>query len=128
MKTIKVIDLYNRVAIRKDIPKTIKYDGLIYNWDKNRYLHYGTENSVEHSFLEGRSAEILLNDEVEIIEDEIDIQGIEELELTNVDNKVKYKSETGEYAVRLIDIDMMCKINELIKAQKQLDRKLKEIK
>lgn len=120
MKTIKVIDLYNRVAIRKDIPKTIKYDGLIYNWDKNRYLHYGTEVSVEHSFLEGRSAEILLNDEVEIIEDEIDIQEIEELNHYNIISIVPGVTQDN-INKELEQITLT--INKILQAVKQIDKK-----
>ena len=55
----------------------------------------------------------LLNDKFELIENEIDIDSIEE-----------YKQEHTE---RCIDIDIRNKINELIQAVKQLDKRIKKL-
>ena len=110
-KTIKVIDLLNKISNGEEVPKKIKVfnhifkrkldiDGLSYYLDLDGYLPL-------LSFISGTAT---LNTEVEIIEEEpeIDIQGIEELE-----------KKTG-------CAESNSKINELIKAIKQLDKKIKE--
>lgn len=113
-KKIKVIELLNIVAMGKDIPKKIKVDlrkdgkQIPDYYIFNDYGFY--ENSKEESFVEDwLNNTMKLNEEVEILEDEeeIDIQSIEEL-----------KSEILLSDMRLKIID------ELIKAVKQLNKKI----
>jgi hypothetical protein len=116
---MKIIDLLNRIANHEEVPLRIKYDGLIFEWDKVGYLHYRDNKANECAFLEGVRTDMVLNDEVELIgdkEDEIDIQNIEEIdeyfiEITNSGEDVKFLAK---------------KYNELIKVIKQLDKKIKE--
>ena len=54
-----------------------------------------------------------LNDIFELIEDEIDIDSIEE-----------YKQEHSE---RCIDVDIRNKLNEILQAVKQIDKRVKEL-
>ncbi len=76
---IKVIDLLNKIANKEELPKKIKYENVIYEWDECGYLHFDTDNIPEKAFLEGLRTDMVLNTEVEILEDEeIDIQEIEE--------------------------------------------------
>ena len=55
----------------------------------------------------------LLNDKFELIENEIDIDSIEE-----------YKQEHTE---RCIDIDIRNKMNEILQAVKQIDKRVKRL-
>lgn len=136
-KKIKVIELLNIVARGKDIPKKIKVylrkDGeqMPDYYIFNDYGYY--ENSKEESFVEDwLNNTMKLNEEVEILEDEeeIDIQGIEE---------ITYKGEPIKLGTikRMCDnandyMDAICisldtcgmKINELVKAVKQSDKKI----
>ena len=69
IKVIKVIDLLNKIANREKVPKKIKHNSVVYNWDKKGYLHYEDENTGERAFLEGYRTDMCLNDKVEIIEE-----------------------------------------------------------
>ena len=64
--------------------------------------------------------------EFEIIEDEeeIDIQSIEEF---GIDDHENIKTKIGSFKTRKMDIAFLCKINELVKAVKQLDKKMNSI-
>ena len=63
-----------------------------------------------------------INEEFELIEDEIDIDNIEDE--IDIDNIEELKSVTNN-----IDgtICMMCKINELVQAVKQIDKRVKKL-
>ena len=121
-KTIKVIDLLNKIANGEEVPEKIKYNGIIYkycllNKQGLKYVDLNEKEDVFYKYLTGTVNN--LNDEVEIIEEseqEIDIQDIVmmDLEKYGFDNK-------DEFA-----IDLTFKINELVRAIKQLDRKYKE--
>lgn len=135
MKKIKIIDLLNMISKGEEVPKKIKYDCVIYEFNNScrQYYEEGIGTYFDNKLTYNKSIEQkfygdFLNDEVEIIEEEqdIDIQAIKELDVINIGNKPKYKNEVGEYAVRVIDIDMMCKIDEIIQAVKQLDKNIKE--
>ena len=110
-KTIKIIDLLNKIVKREVVPQKIKdRDNGIWIWDEDRKIY----NLEDVPFIIFNADLNKLNDELEIIEDkeEIDIQSIEEI--TCNDNR--------EIAVRL-----KSKINELINAVKQLDKEIKEM-
>lgn len=112
-KTIKVIELLNKIANGEEIPKKIKYMNFVFELNNYKYgRHYYNEDVeliqlINHNFSN-------LNDEVEIIEEseEIDIQAIKEL-LTIED--YEFDKTDGR-----LNRD---KINELIRAVKQLDKK-----
>lgn len=115
---MKVIDLLNKIANGEEVPKKINYNLRTY-----------TIKSKEGELLECRTddnycLDLLqcLNDTVEIIEEEpeIDIQGIEELKSYNINKKTQFE----DFARALLDFGV--KINELIKAIKQLDKQIKE--
>ena len=73
MKTIKIIDLLNKIANGEKIPIKIKYSNKIFEWykwniDLCDYVYSGSEgllNSGEYDLF------AILNNEVEIIEEEI---------------------------------------------------------
>ena len=70
-KKIKIIELYNLIANKENLPQRIVYKGVIYNWDDSRYLHYEDKISTEEAFLEGICTEMVLNDYIEILNDEV---------------------------------------------------------
>lgn len=119
-KTIKVIELLNKIANGEEIPNKIKYHDIVYTYKVltigKGYVNFEYEPCC--SWFENEIADNKedLNQEVEIIEEpnEIDIQGIEEL-LTIED--YEFDKTDGR-----LNRD---KINELVRAVKQLDRKYK---
>ena len=122
-KTIRVIDLLNKIANGEEVPIEIEYNNKRYVLNKTCKQYYekgegsylenklAFANTIEHGFYGD-----FLNDEVEIIEEqeEIDIQGIKEINKskeTNIWNKMSDCEDT---------------INELVQAVKKLDRKIEE--
>lgn len=114
-KTIKMIELLIKSSKGEEVPKKIKFEEDIFELD-NEDKTYTSENG---NFLTDSINFNLsnLNDEVEIIEDEveIDIQSIEEMNATFNGNS------------SLIDVEKQT-INELVKAVKQLDKNIKELR
>ena len=69
---MKIIDLLNKIA-NDDIPKSIKYDGYIYQWNNNiknyeREIDIGITLNWDYIVIE------CLNEEVEIIEEDKKIE------------------------------------------------------
>ena len=111
-KTIKVIDLLNKIANEEEMPKKIKYADRI--WEFFNRSYFSNYIDLFEDYLDNAIIESL-NNEVEIIEEseqEIDIQAIEEI------------SEQSEFGRDVKDTRAV-RINELIRAVKQLDRKYK---
>ena len=116
-KKIKIIELYNLIANKENLPQRIVYKGVIYNWDNSRYLHYEDKISNEEAFLEGICTEMVLNDYIEILNDEVledNTEEIEELTYYCIGN-AKSTDQT-----KMID-----KINELVRTINSI-RKEKE--
>lgn len=108
---MKIIDLLNKIANGEEVPKKIKYEGDILEYDEDDKDYTGlskTWSGVFFSWLFGKYAtDKFINNEVEIIEDnEIDIQNIEEIKI-------------NESCLNPRDII----INKLVQAVKQLDEK-----
>lgn len=121
-KIIKVIDLYNKIANGEEVPKRVKYNGITYNYrplNKQGLKYADAEGSAFYNYLIGVVNN--LNQEVEIIEesDEIDIQGIEELNHYTVISAIEGKTEEN------IDDELSkikLTINKLVQAVKHLDK------
>lgn len=116
-KTIKVIDLLNKIANGEEVPKFIEHKDIIYEYDKEAKIYYEVNQNIG-IYMAFDTYE--LNDYIEIIEEQqdIDIQEIIGLDLE------KYQFDiTDEFAV-----DITLKINQLLDAVKQLDEKIKEKK
>lgn len=108
-KKIKIIELYNLIANKENLPQRIVYKGVIYNWDNSRYLHYEDKISNEEAFLEGICTEMVLNDYIEILNDEVLEDNTEEIEEL-------FDYRTGENDLYNDNFDdMFRKINELVK-------------
>lgn len=129
---MKVIDLLNKIANGEEVPEKIKWRDKIWIYTKSQqdYLNHGV--CFFESFCQIRTKEFL-TDTVEIIEEEpeIDIQGIEETKISDdgVNEFFYYtnrNSDTSGIDCSVVDVKIMKKINDLIKAVKQLDNKIKE--
>lgn len=99
MKTIKIIDLLNKIANGEEVPKKIKYENDIYKHIDN-YCYYCDETNLilsDRIFAEYSK----LNDEVEIIEED---KKIEKLEYEEMDDMVGIPTNQ----------ELMEKINEII--------------
>ena len=114
MKTIKVIDILSKMAYEKEFPKKIKHCNEVY------LLNTKYEGFIIYESKGGKCLDLIqcLNDEVEIIEEneDINIQDIGEL-----NEFVHIGYDEGED----IKDPTSVKINELIKAVKELDRRIK---
>lgn len=78
MKTIKIIDLLNKIANMEELPKEIYFCGRIYELDDyNHYMYekYGLYEDLLDFTLNVELDEFL-NDEVKIIEEEKEIEKI----------------------------------------------------
>lgn len=114
---MKVIDLLNKMANGENVPKEIEVDKKRYTYDILEFF-YKMEDTGDDllELCTVYSSYLLLNKEATIIEEDedINIQDIEELEYVE------------DYEADKTDIRLnRDKINELIKAVKELDRRIK---
>ena len=123
-KTIRVIDLLNKIANGEEVPEKIKYEGDILKYDRGIQDYKGISRTGSGSFFNylfvNRSTSLFINDTVEIIEEqeEIDIQNIKDIKDVFIENASC--GEDVKYLAR--------KYNEILKWAKQLDKKIKEKK
>jgi len=64
---MKIIDLLNKIANGEEVPKKIKYDGTIYEYNERVDFYYWKESSLYREFATNGNC---LDKEVEIIDDE----------------------------------------------------------
>lgn len=111
---MKVIDLLKKIENGENIPQKIKVYQEVFEWDilEHYYKRSNGDDLLELCTIFNTGE--LLSMEVELIEDEIDIDSIGELKsvTNNIDGTVC----------------IMNKINELVQAVKQLNKKVKELK
>ena len=71
MKTIKIIDLFNKIAKGEEVPEKIIYksSNYIYNWGTKQYYIEGCMGMYDNSLRSKLTTFNRLNDEVEIIEE-----------------------------------------------------------
>lgn len=113
---MEIIDILNKIANGEEVPKKIKYDARIMEYDHNKqdyngYYSNGNGNWLfQYLFDKCRDTKHFINDEVEIIEERP--EPIEELKLVSFE---EFKTMTpGErYRVTIAEYD---RINKLIKA------------
>ena len=122
MKTIKLIDLLNKIA-NEDIPKKIKYSGVIYEYDyyKGDCGYVDMSQSPYKWFEKEIDCDVpsFLNDEVEIIEEEEE----KEIEKLDIDkNDISWCEGNMKTDEDMVDIflETKDKINELIDAVNEL--------
>ena len=131
-KTIKVIDLLNKIANREELPKKILILDEVY------YLITDEDGDIVYSQLKDRREwegfidhklnitrclheDVIILDEVEIIEEqeEIDIQSIEEKP------KILFLGTGKNYLMKVLN-DIIDNQNLQLQAVKQLEKKIKE--
>lgn len=122
MKTIKIIDLLNKIANGEEVPKKVSINGGIHGIDVWEY----EENSKDYI----SSSDVLLlysgmtsnhlNDEVEILDEENEFENIEELNLDTDELLKKVVITAQDYVIE-------GKINQLIKNQKKIIERLENI-
>jgi hypothetical protein len=120
-KKIKVIELFDIIAKGIDIPARVEYKQKIYKFDSDimDYVSQDEELCLSLVIAGYDNFKESLNGEVEILEDEeeIDIENFEEIKgIVAIDEK--------GYITRETFIDFVNKINDLVKAVKQLDKKI----
>ena len=120
-KTIRVIDLLNKIANAEEVPKKIKYNDDEYIHIDN-YCYFCEETNEILS--QNTYAEFSrLNDEVEILDEE-EFEDIEEITIR--DKTIGFPN--GEWTARNMDKAFSIKINQLIKNQKKIIEKLNKEK
>ena len=124
MKTIKIIDLLNKIANGEEVPKEIKIktsEGTIapFFLSDDEYINVYTGNSLLQCL-----DEFDLNDEVEILDEEDEFEDIEELNIERTWQN-EFKTEPVLRYIYKEDMeDIEHKINQLIKNQKKIIEKL----
>lgn len=128
-KTIRVIDLLNKIANGEEVPYKVKYNGIIFTYNSSnkqglKYVDLNKENEVFYRYLTGVVNK--LTDEVEIIEEQ------EEIDIQKLNENIKYyniigHSENEKMLFNMIQ-DTANRINKLVQAVKQLNKKVKELK
>jgi len=114
-KKIKVIELINKIYANLDVPKRLKKNDYIFEYCEEEQDFYDVKKCTYLICGYAQSHEKWLDVEVEILEDEeeIDIQGIKEMEYLE------------DYEADKTDIRLnRDKINDLVKAVKQLEKKI----
>lgn len=137
MKTIKIIDLLNKIANKEELPKKIKVlsNNKNFNYEKalDDYIGENDDGLFNECILETTSLEKYLNEEVEIIEEEKEIKKLDVAILGQCDNWLrcptnevtKQDIELNPYIINNIRENTLYfqrKINELIDAVNELKR------
>ena len=117
---MKVIDLLNKIANGEEIPKKIKYDNDIWNYDEISRDYILIDKSGEEALIcEELNLMFALNEEVEIIEEDKKIENI-----VIEDKSIKVK---GTYFYKDKDIEIFQKlsmvINEIIDKINEMENK-----
>lgn len=103
--TIKIIDLLNKITKGEEVPKKIKCDGVIYNYEfqntitgayEYRSLNYNClmNNMAGHLYLTD-----ILNSEVEIIEENKDIKLLRDDYIEEFENM---SGERQQYVIKTL--------------------------
>ena len=105
MKTIKIIDLLNKIANGEEVPKKIKYKNKVFIYDQQNKLYRNEEvssNTLKHMFYL-YYLEKILNDEVEIIEYVEKDKGIKKVD-TNIPCSYEIETTLRDKLNEVIDI------------------------
>ena len=105
MKTIKVIDLFNKMAKGEEVPKKFKYDDHIYYLQYCSGFDYCYRCDEIDDIFESSFTFEMLNDEIEIIED-----------APKEESETPEKIEEREIEITMSIGEQVCanKINEII--------------
>ena len=103
MKTIKIIDLLNKIANGEEVPEKIKINNVIYEYRSYMYCTEKANYQDIEDYLFGKWNFNILNEEVEIIEEE-----------KKIPEKIRDDNAIWEEQARDIDYDFKNTINQLI--------------
>ena len=126
-KTIKIIDLLNKIANGEVVPKTILFYDREYKFDDEYkcYMHKISEDIFD-DFMDNNDAELneFLNDTVEIIEDNDKLEKIKWNEKESRAGRLRTDEEIEVFARRTETLKK--KIAELVEHINKIEEKLDE--
>lgn len=123
-KTIRIIDLFIKIANGEEVPRKFTYKGYLWEYDvKNEMWFYYFGNGKNHRFDRLFYLHKCLNDEIKIIEDEED-KKIEKLNEKQVTKDAFEKCNGSNlYSLSLVVTGrILNKINEIIDAINELKK------
>lgn len=123
---MKLIDLLNKIKNKENIPSEIIFDKGKFEWDTFEHFYKRGDGSDLLELCTIYSTDDLLNMEVESIENDSDIDNIKEL---YINDKTKSVGEDAiaNWTGRNLDITFANKINEILQAVKQIDKRVKKL-
>ena len=130
-KEITIIEVINKIANREEVPQKIKYKDKIYIYSETDqdYLECGEDDFYlfRYVFCNLRTRDFI-NDKVEILEEDKDIEEIELLEEKDKNGNKKYYlfAFGNKYPIRIVDIYLAAKLNEVIKEVNKLRKENEE--
>ena len=101
---MKVIDLLNKIANGGEVPKKIKYDGMIWKFEEDK-LYY-SDNVWLDDYC---NISQILNDEVEILKEEKKIP-----EKFKINYEIDEENTINLTPATMLECDLACRINEII--------------
>lgn len=116
-KNMNIIDLANKLRNPIQMPKRVKHKDTIYTYDAQRNNYY----YCDHQIYISTCLKDILNDEVEILED-----NTEEIEEYNIDENGFIHTKCGAWQGRKLDLELVYKINELVRRINYIERKINE--
>lgn len=129
-KTIRIIDLLNKIANGEEVPRKFTYKGYLWEYDiKNEMWFYYFGEDKSHRFDRLFYLHMCLNDEVEIIEeDKEEFEDIESFGVHYSWDYIDYKNieELKKYVNKDFQ-NIFDTLDKLIKNQNKIIEKLKNI-
>lgn len=121
MSKMRVIDLLNMISKGEEVPKKIKWENFVWEYDDSSSKNYVFDYGDLFTSISGSN----LNDEIEIPEDVV---------FENIEEMIKLNNVSGSsdlIALSQMQWENNCriekKINELIRNQKKIISKLEDI-
>ena len=111
---MKIIDLINKINNNEEVPEKVKYEGIIFEYDKSQkeYNHKkdnGYYETLLYRVMTTHFIDVLLRADVEVIEENKEIKELDDLELINARPEVNAR-----------------KINELVQTVNKLNKEREE--
>ena len=124
-KRIKIIDLLCLKSNNEEMPKKIKYDGVIYTWGYDTYTtcpDKSPDKQMNNSIFQRYRIDYILNNEVEILDEEDkDIPLIPDDELIILKQS---KTVDMQYAIDFNFKVLKEKINRVVKEFNELEKRM----
>lgn len=120
---MKIIDLLNRIAKGEEVPKTIKYNGIYYTYDKEQDDYSAFVVSRYEYLLDDINTFEQLTNEIEIIE-EVEDKEYEDIDYADNLEQGEYIDYANDYEVKFDIVKNRRLINTLIRNQKKIIKHL----